>query len=51
MNMGSMNMSSSTMNMDSNMNRNYSLVDMTDYQSSQALAAKLKKYLTLNSSL
>jgi hypothetical protein len=39
MNMGSMNMSS-TMNMDSNMNRNYSLVDMTDYQSAQALATK-----------
>ena len=43
MNMGSMNMSSSTMNMDSTMNRNYSLVDMTDYQSSQALATKAQE--------
>jgi hypothetical protein len=31
------------MNMDSNMNRNYSLVDMTDYQSSQALATKAQE--------
>jgi hypothetical protein len=43
MNMGSMNMSSSTMNMDSNTNRNYSLVDMTDYQSAQALATKAQE--------
>ena len=36
-----MNMSSSTiMNMDSEMNRNYSLVKTADYQSAQALAAK-----------
>jgi hypothetical protein len=42
MNMGSMNMSS-TMNMDNNMNRNYSLVDMTDYQSAQALATKAQE--------
>lgn len=40
MNIGSMNMSSSTMNMDGSKNRNYSLVDMTDYQSAQALATK-----------
>lgn len=40
MNIGSMNMSSSTMNMDGSTNRNYSLVDMTDYQSAQALATK-----------
>ena len=40
-NMGSMNMSSSTMmNEDNETNRNYSLVDITDYQSAQALAAK-----------
>ena len=39
MNMDSMDMSSSTMNMDSK-GRNYSLVDMTDYQSAQALATK-----------
>jgi hypothetical protein len=40
MNMGSMDMSSSTMaNMDSK-GRNYSLVDMTDYQSAQSLATK-----------
>jgi hypothetical protein len=42
MNMGSMNMSS-TMNMDSNTNRNYSLIDMTDYQSAQALATKAQE--------
>ena len=41
--MGSMNMSSSTMIMDSNTNRNYSLVDMTDYQSAQALATKAQE--------
>jgi hypothetical protein len=41
MNMGPMNMSSSTMmNEDNETNRNYSLVDITDYQSAQALAAK-----------
>jgi hypothetical protein len=40
-NMNSMNMSSSTMmNEDNETNRNYSLVDITDYQSAQALAAK-----------
>lgn len=40
-NMDSMNMSSSTMmNEDNETNRNYSLVDITDYQSAQALAAK-----------
>ena len=43
MNIGSMNMSSSTINMDSNTNRNYSLVDMTDYQSAQALATKAQE--------
>jgi hypothetical protein len=39
---GSMNMNMESMNMSSptTMNRNYSLVDMTDYQSAQALAAK-----------
>jgi hypothetical protein len=42
MNMGSMNMSS-TMNMDGSTNRNYSLVDMTDYQSAQALATKAQE--------
>jgi hypothetical protein len=31
------------MNMDSNMNRNYSLVDITDYQSAQALATKAQE--------
>ena len=41
--MGSMNMSSSTTNMDSNMNRNFSLVDITDYQSAQALATKAQE--------
>jgi hypothetical protein len=41
MNMGSMNMSShTTMNMESETNGNYSLVDIVDYQSAQALAAK-----------
>jgi hypothetical protein len=41
MNMGSMNMSSHTMiNMESETNGNYSLVDIADYQSAQALAAK-----------
>jgi hypothetical protein len=40
-NMSSMNMSSSTMmNTDSKMNKNYSLVNMTDFQSAQALAAR-----------
>ena len=43
MNMDSMNMSSTMMNMDSKTNRNYALVDMTDYQSAQALAAKAEK--------
>ncbi|HZA63536.1 MAG TPA: hypothetical protein VE573_11735 [Nitrososphaeraceae archaeon] len=43
MNMDSMNMSSSmtmNMNMNDDNNRSYSLVDVTDYQSAQALAAK-----------
>jgi hypothetical protein len=41
MNMGPMNMSSSTMmNEDNETKTNYSLVDITDYQSAQALAAK-----------
>jgi hypothetical protein len=41
MDMGSMNTSSSTMmNMDSEMKRNYQLVNTADYQSAQALAAK-----------
>lgn len=41
MNMSSMNMSSLTMmNTDSKTNKNYSLTDMADYQSAQALAAK-----------
>ena len=39
MNMDSMDMSSSTMNMDSK-GRNYSLVDITDYQSALTLATK-----------
>ncbi|MFY9566373.1 MAG: hypothetical protein WAQ29_08490, partial [Nitrososphaeraceae archaeon] len=39
MNVDSMDMSSSTMNMDSK-GRNYSLVDMTDYQSALTLATK-----------
>ena len=40
-NMDSMNMSSSTMmNQDNETKRNYSLVDITDYQSAQTLAAK-----------
>ena len=40
-NMDSMNMSSSTMmNQDNETKRNYSLVDTTDYQSAQTLAAK-----------
>ena len=42
MNMGSMNMSS-TINMDGSSNRNYSLVDITDYQSAQALATKAQE--------
>jgi hypothetical protein len=47
MNMDSMNMSSSStmMNMDGEMNRNYSLVNTTDYQSAQALAAKALEIL------
>jgi hypothetical protein len=42
MNMDSMNISSSSssMNMDNKTDRNYSLVDTTDYQSAQALATK-----------
>jgi hypothetical protein len=42
MNMDSMNISSSSssMNMDNKTDRNYSLVDITDYQSAQALATK-----------
>jgi hypothetical protein len=44
MNIDSMNTSSSIMmNMDSKTNRNYALVDITDYQSAQALAAKAEK--------
>jgi hypothetical protein len=44
MNMNSMNMSSSTMmNMDSKTNRDYVLVDITDYQSAQALASKAQE--------
>jgi hypothetical protein len=39
-NMDSMNMSSTMMNKDNETKRNYSLVDITDYQSAQALAAK-----------
>jgi hypothetical protein len=41
MNIGSMN--TTMMNMNSKTNRNYSLVDMTDYQSAQALAAKAQE--------
>ena len=41
MNNGSMNMT--MMNMNSKTNRNYSLVDMTDYQSAQALATKAQE--------
>jgi len=41
MNIGSMNMT--MMNMNSKTNRNYSLVDMTDYQSAQALATKAQE--------
>jgi len=43
MSMGSMNMSSSIMNMNNNTNRNYSLIDMADYQSAQALSAKAQE--------
>jgi hypothetical protein len=43
MNIGSMNMT--MMNMNSKTNRNYSLVDMTDYQSAQALATKAQEIL------
>ena len=39
-NMSSMNSSSTMMNMDSKLNKNYSLVNMTDFQSAQALADK-----------
>jgi len=39
-NMSSINMSSTMMNTDSKMDKNYSLVNMTDFQSAQALAAK-----------
>jgi hypothetical protein len=44
-NMDSMNMSSSSssMNMDNKTDRNYSLVDITDYQSARALAAKAQE--------
>ena len=41
MNIGSMNMT--MMNMNSKTNPNYSLVDMTDYQSAQALATKAQE--------
>jgi hypothetical protein len=41
MNIGSMDMT--MMNMNSKTNRNYSLVDMTDYQSAQALATKAQE--------
>lgn len=41
MNIGSMNMT--MMNVNSKTNRNYSLVDMTDYQSAQALATKAQE--------
>jgi hypothetical protein len=47
MNIGSMNMT--MMNMNSKTNRNYSLVDMTDYQSAQALATKAQE--TFNNEL
>ena len=44
MNMDSMNMSpSSSMNMDNKTDRNYSLVDITDYQSAQALTTKAQE--------
>lgn len=39
-NISSMNMSSTVMNTDSKINKNYSLVNMTDFQSAQALAVK-----------
>jgi hypothetical protein len=42
-NMDSMNMSSAMLKEDNETNRNYSLVDITDYQSVQALAAKALK--------
>jgi hypothetical protein len=47
MNMDSMNISSSSsfMNMDNKTDRNYSLVDITDYQSAQALATKALEIL------
>ena len=47
MNIGSMNMT--MMNMNSKTNQNYSLVDMTDYQSAQALATKAQE--TFNNEL
>jgi hypothetical protein len=40
MNMGSMDMSSSTMMSTNSEGRNYSLTDITDYQSAQTLATK-----------
>jgi hypothetical protein len=44
MNMDSMNISSSTMmSINGKANRNYSLVDVTDYQSAQALATKAQE--------
>jgi hypothetical protein len=44
MNMSSINMSSPTIiNMNSKMSRNYSLIDMTDYQSAEALAVKTQE--------
>ena len=45
MNMDSMNMSSSSssIDMDNKTDRDYSLVDITDYQSAQALATKAHK--------
>ena len=46
MNMDSMNMSSSSsMSMDNKTDRNYSLVDITDYQSAQASATKAQEIL------
>jgi hypothetical protein len=50
MNMDPMDMSSSmtmNMNMDDNNNRSYSLVDITDYQSAQALAAKSQEIFNI----
>jgi hypothetical protein len=39
-NMSSMNTSSTMINIDSKINKNYSLVNMTDFQSAQALATR-----------